>query len=359
MDIDQIIKQSLEKLINDFELRKSFFLNILHLNIDKLVNNSSKWFNGSVPEDYSEIVSSLMNLSVSFHEEIEKYNDLMTDQKYETFDPCVTIENVLNQISLLLKIKTSFEKVENALINTSKHIFRDSFYNILLCFSQFFNSETECEVIISKELSSVRMVINLKNMTEGIPDLSKLTRVFFPVSKNHEVHMRIGLSIPIENLKRIGGICSLYETNHYKDISITISFPSNEFLLTVQDIRKIYQQDSSGEKTGTVIISIDDKLLEMIIRDTLDDNNYTTEVINPEKLNLAIIEYEPTAIIMDHKIIQKSYGSFNEFNKNFNHSVKTILVGNSSESLNFEFNEKYQLLSFPFEIDTLLEYIEK
>lgn len=360
MNIDEIIKQSLQKLSTDFELRKSFFLNILHINIDKLVENSSRWFDGDVPSEYSEIISSLMNLSVSFYEEIEKYNDIITDQKYESFDPEKVINNIVEEIKLLINFQNiSIINDSECNINTSKNIFRDSLYNIMLCLSQYLSNDTDCSINIISEFSSVKIMIDFHNLSEGIPDLYKLSKVFYSVSKENEMHMRIGLAIPIENMKKIGGITNIYESNHYKDISLIISFPSSKFLETVNDIRKLYKTEKNDHEKGVVLISVNDKLLEMIIRDSLDDENYQTEVVNPEKINLAVIDYNPHAVIIDYKNIMKTYESIEDFQNKYDNDINTLIIYSSdNDPVDFgNITSSFNTITFPFEIDSLLDKI--
>ncbi|MBN1500831.1 MAG: hypothetical protein JW982_11775 [Spirochaetes bacterium] len=355
MNLEQIIQESLEKMTADFEKRKSFFMSVLYKNIDQMARNSTEWFGESIPDEFKEVMSSLMKLSIAFYEDIDKYNDIFVEQTYEVFSPSVEIGKLIEKSSSLMNFNCITLTVSDELkINTSLNIFNDSIFSIILCMAQFFNNESKGNIHVEKEYTSVKILMNFTDLSKGINDFAKLTKPFF--STGDDMHLKVGLNIPFDNIKKIGGLINIYESNHFSDIQIIVSFPSDDFLKTVNDIRKIYVSSSEKKKSGNVMIIVSDKILELVLRDNLEDHGFSTEVSDIDKIESALNRYNPDYLIVYGNDIIKKWKSFDDFFLQKSFSIKTVIICSEKNKCipDKALNPELSVIKFPFDIDELI-----
>lgn len=361
MDFDLLIKDSFTKLSDEFEIRKSLFLNILHLNIDKLVEHSPDWFGKNVPHEFIEILNSLVNLSVSYFDHAQEYQNIFVDFEKNVINPGEIVHEVKIDFCEMLKI-TKFYISENLnednRIMTSRNIFKDSLYNIFLVLSHYINYETSINVGIYREQSSLKIDITFQDLSENTPELQKLLKLFYTVEAASRYNLRIGFNIVIDYFKRIGAIINFLSFNDNREITAKISFPSYAFLQTVNDIRKLEINENTEKKEGVVILSLDDKLAEVIIRDALIDNGYDVRLFRLEKIKFFPEFKKIRALVVDYRIIKSKFnGSIDEFYNNLP-VKKTIIIYKSDDTLPvFAENERIMLLKMPFDLDKVAEII--
>lgn len=357
--IDQLIRDSIRKLNIDIEIRKSLFLSILHRNIDALVSNSEKWFGTNVPKEYIEILNSLVNFSVMFSDQIQTFNDVLHESSYEVIKPAEIINELTIDFIELINMRNFTTHYEDAEILTSRRIFKDSIYNIFLCISQYYLHDSSCDIEILKKSTTIHLNFLFRALSDQMPDISKLLRIFFTQKKNDESNveykMRLGLNIAIENLKRIGGTFNI-TTMQGGNVSVYITFPSNDFLESVNDIRKHYLEMAVRPQSGTVYLSCEDKVMELVLTETLSDTGYRVNLIRPEKISFESGITEASALIIDSGSIDilgenDRMRFFSRYPQN-----KIVYISKQREDLPPQEHVFHAVI--PFEIESIMEFIQ-
>ncbi len=363
MKIEEIIKKSIDKLNHDIDLRNSLYLNIIHRNIDTLVDNSHKWFGDAVPKEFIEVLNSLINLSIIFGDRARKSTELIFEKSYQEFQPSEILESIKYDFIEMLAF-SSFDIKSSGTISiiTSKQIFKDSLYHIFFCISQFVNDNSECHVSLYTEHSSEIIDIQYLNLNESMPDIRTLLRLFFPydtqsnISQITDMNIRVGLNIAVENIKRIGGIIHIDTIGlGSKGLKVRISFPTKELLNTINDVRKYTYIQHDSSHSGTIVLSLLDKMTELLISESLQDAGYDIDIEHITKIKLIKDIEDVTAVIVDYDNIIQNYESVEQFSEQL--FEKRIVIIYKKSAYEKEIGANIKCVSFPFEIDSILELI--
>lgn len=360
MDIYSIIHDSYKKLSNDLEIKKSLFLNVLHNNIDILAKNAGKWFKDDIPKEYLEVLSSLMNISISYYEQTTTSHESGKEYIFEKFNPLDIINEVNDDFTKIIKLNNiKIKSQKDICIKTSKKILKESLLHIFLSISQFMNKNSNCLIKIKQVKLNIVFELLFKNLNKNLPISSNLTKVFFSDNRGNESekNIRVGLKVAVENLKRIGAYVNI--NSKVGNLLLTINFLSNEFLSTVSDIRDKNENVNTENKSGLIMLSFFDRITEMVIFENLHDQGYETKLFDIEDLNLFLENKENKSIIIDYKNITEHYSDIEEFIKQVDIEQKILIVQSSDDNLNLE--NKYKnifIVKVPFELNNIIEIIE-
>lgn len=358
LSIDQLIRNSIEKLNNDIEVRKSLFLNHLYRNIDALVQNAEEWFGDDIPAVYIETLNSLVNFSVMYSDQIRTFNDIVHESTYEVIHPDRVIRDVVVDFIELINMKNVSVKGDDTEILTSRQVFKDSLYNLFLCISQFYQSESVCDIIIEKKISTIYIDFLFTGLSEKMPDIEKLLRIFFTQKIRGESYaeyrMRLGLNISVENLKRIGGTFSI-SGGGSGSVSIQLTFPSNDFLKTVNDIRKHYLAMAVKQHSGLVFLNCEDKVMELLLSESLTDGGFKVKLVRSDRFSFDDSYENAVSLIFDSGTMKKTdkNGLYDFYNKH--NSKKIVYICKKDEEL-IEMPNVFNAV-VPFELDTIMEFI--
>lgn len=364
MDIEDIIKKSIDKLNHDIELRNSLYVNIIHRNIDALVENSPRWFPDSVPKEFIEILNSLINLSIIFADRARKSTELIFEKSYQEFYPEEVLEGIKHDFIEMLTFKSfTIESEPDITIITSRQIFKDSLYHIFFCISQFITDSSTCNVSICLAQASHVIRIQYLDLAPTLPDIRTLLRLFF-VSDNKknssvytDMNIRVGLNIAVENIRRIGGIIHIeYAGDKAPGLEVKISFPSKELLNTINDVRKYAFHQHQKSRSGTVVLSLLDKMTELLISESMQDAGYSIEIESISKIKLMPGIEGVAAVIVDANNIMQHFQDVDKFLSQLPER-KIIIIYKKTKPVSKE-NAHVSFVSIPFEIDRLLELIE-
>jgi hypothetical protein len=350
MDIDTIIRESLQQILSEYQARRSSFLNIIHHNIDILVKNANVWFKDDVPQEYTDVLNSLINLTIIFFDQ-DRDSLLFSESDRQIFSPGDTAREVADDIRFLLNKSVSVDSLKDLKIETSRKILKESLMHIILCIVQFAESDPDFSIRIDMIKTNVRISLSGKVVPESVPDIPKLTRMFYSYYLDQKYHFRIGLEIPFSNIRRIGGIPSLSIKNGMSEIYVSITFPTYEFLQTVDDIRR---QNPSLKKTaskGTVLMSVSDTIMQMVIRENLSDSGYNVKMVNPSRLSFERMHAK--ALIIDRDTYNLM---FSEYDSSSDRFQRVIVVCNSDDTVQSE--GRISSISMPFEVQDIINLIE-
>lgn len=361
MEYHDIIKKSIEKLNQDFEIRNSLFLSIIHRNIDALIKNAPSWFGDNPPHEFVDVLNSLVNFSVLIAEQVTNVSELINEKTYQTFSPYSILKVIrYDFLELVVFKRMLISGDKNIEISTSKEVFKDSLYHIFFSISQFITDNTSVETRISEEGSSVLISLIFSDLSEKMPDIKTLLRLFITDDKSDigtkESHgLKIGLNTAVENIRRIGGMIHIDNLSDYSRLQIIISFPTLSFLQTISDVRKYDIPEPLEKKEGTILVSFADKITELLLSENFTKNGYNVIVGSISKLNLLESYSKVTHIVVDYDSIIDIYESPEDFYAI--HSSKRLLVihKKSVDPVDFD-NVTY--LSIPLEIDKILEKLD-
>lgn len=343
----------IENLQSEVEMRKSLFLNVLFRNVDILMENTGKWFGSEVPSEYSQVVNSLVHLSVSYLEEVDGFVNALSEDIYEVFAPGDIIKGCLESFGNMIKPgKKTFESQGTPEINTSSVLLKDSVNNIFLSMAPYINDNSELSVSLKEGKSDVLLDISFSGLSDDLPETNKLLKLFYSVKIDEVYRIRIGLSLPVENLKRIGAIVKF--TRNTDGINVNVRFPSVDFLKTVDDIRKHYAERSLKKKEGLVYLSISDRITEMFLFDNLSDLGYVIKNIKTPAGPFADSPSDSTFLITDFERILSSYDDVLSFCASIE-GKKIIVIERENDVIPVECGKMLSVVKFPFEIETIAE----
>jgi len=352
MDLDKIIKDSFQHLLAEFELRKSFFLNIIHSNIDILSLHAEEWFGEKVPSEFSAVLNSLLNLTAVYFD-LNRDFIRFSEQEYEVFPANDIFAEIKENFKYLLNRDIDLDAGHDVIIRTSRKILIDSIINIFLCISQFSDRNTKFKVAIKNVNSSIKFEFRFTNLSKELPELAKLMKVFYSYYTGSMYNFRIGLEIPISNIKKVGGIVHASMRSGNSELNLSISFPSYEFLKTVDDIRKKSVESHADQYSGEIILSLRDNILEMIIRENLAEFGYTIKVLPPEKLKF--LNAPAKAVIFDNA----SYNEVFHVNEQNEYQFESVIVIGDEQKSDIVLDPAVHIVSMPFDINSVVDLIEK
>ncbi len=275
--IEQIINQSIKRLKDEYELLNATMLNALHQNIDILMNNADKWFGGNIPEEYRGVLNSLMTVAYLYFQEKGDVASSALEPHYEEFRPDVFINSVISDMEAVLRLKNVRVDLPmtDSTIRTSRKILRDSLYNIFLSIAQFMNDGSSTRIELRDESSRMRLLLEFESLNNYLPDVSKLSKVFYSYFDGFEYHINVGINVALENLRNIGVIVKVTSDEGAGSLKFNLTIPTTHFLETVEEIRSehaVQKQASRGEEIG---LCFEDIIVDMVIRETLAENGYS------------------------------------------------------------------------------------
>ncbi len=303
--IDEAVLEAVKKFTAEIEQRRIIFQSVLNENIDILLHNSEKWFGEETPVDYRKVLHSLFALANSFMLEEYEHNVKPGDIEKSRFD----VNNLIND--LIREFKSTFKfgnfnretdgKGEYETL-TSRERVRSALYNILISLYPFFEDSSGCEIKVGKEYSNIITMISFTGLSESFPGAAKIQRIFFPYLTGGRYSIGIGIYSAITGLKDAGAQVSIPGLNDPGNFKIIISFPTLEFLDSLDDVRsaEIFI-DRRKSKSGQILIASSDFILEMVMTEFLAENGYSIKkadlsnndtLKNPDTYKALVIDLE-------------------------------------------------------------------
>ena len=344
----------MESLHYEFELRQSPFLNVLFHNIDSLIYNSDKWFPDGVPPEFSKVVNSLVHLSALCLEKIDSFIDFSSDNPHESFVPDDFIRSVAASFRDMIQVASfTVESSGDTAICVSPMLFKDAIVNIFLVVFPYLSEKTDVQISITGDLSDVSIIVSFRGISSDMPDLNKMMKLFYTVKHNEEFQIRAGLSLPMENVRRIGGIIKI---DRDEDLLISIKFSSSGFIETIENIRKNYPQFEYSKKEGTVYVCMNDRVAEMFLRDNLTDLGYN--VVPARVETVPALGYLPNdrALIIDSNAVSTAFASPDNFFASVKFT-KIIIITKSGDRSDYYLPSNAEIIKYPFEIDQISSLI--
>jgi len=342
-------------MADDYEMRKSSYLSTIHQGIDELLKGAPVWFGEDVPRGFQIAVKNLVAISVSYSDQIREYTDFVFDREREVIDLSVFLESLSSEIRPLASFADlRVSAGSGTLVYVPAGLFRDALLNLLVCFFQFASDTTEIVISAETFLSSVRIRIDAKNLAPDVPDISKLMKTLYASYEEGGYRFRIGLELPVSDLKKVGGIVDIFSRNDGRDIFTTISLPSYDFLRTVEDIRRTMPDDSVVKKEGDIVVSVEDGLIELILKEKLVEHGYSVKSYEGERLRfLSSGSYK--AIIVDYDKVERGLISECDVSDSCGCSKVIVICGEADKIIP---DLPFVFFTMPFEVEKIVDVIE-
>ncbi len=361
--IGEAVEESVRKFTAEIEQRRIIFQSVLNENIDILLHNSENWFGRETPEEYKKVLHSLFALANSFMLEEYDYESKPGDTGKNRFELTELILDLFSDFKSTFKFGNyDLERDKNVKheILAPREQVRKAFYNILISLYPFFRDSSLCEIKIRREYSNIITELSFNNLTDSFPGAVKMQRIFFPYITGKRYSIGIGIYSAITGLKDAGAqvyIPNLNETGNFKT---TVSFPTIEFLNSLNEVRsQEILHDRRKSKSGEILISSSDFILEMVLTEFLTENGYSinrTDLSNIETLENPHF-YKAFIIDIEHIVIKKmEIKEFIELSSGFKQNI--IIYGSNDEISEELLNSGCMVMKKPIEVEEIIRILE-
>lgn len=361
--VQQIIKNSLLRLNEENELKRVTLSNILHINIDILINQSFVWFKDEVPSDYKSVLHSLLTLATTLFDEKSEISEIILDREYKEVNVFNLMERIAKEFQsmfLIEPIKINFTS-ENNIIVIDQKIFTDSIYHLFLSVYLFMNEKSSCSINIIKDSSNVNIEIKFLDLIQSFPGVNKIQKVFFTYYEDSKYNVGVGLSTPINSLRELGGIVYVRNFTGDNNMVLNISFPSLEFLKTIDEIRAAENHLNKHKLMhGNILIIVKDVFLEIVLKEMLHDVGYVIRKIQINELENFETHDRYKCVIIDYACIKEKFLKDSFFKAYALLFKKIIIIFDEIEHEAYSENYKSEFITLkkPVEIDEIINQIE-
>ena len=298
-----LIRELFQKMQNEFELRRSLFLNVVFRNIDILTNNARSWFGNDVPEEYSAVINSLIHLSVTYFEEADDYINSLSETQYVKFGAVRAIEDIIRSFSTMVGFQAmTHEGTDADEVRTSPSVFRESVLNVLLALCPYIGPQTRCHISHANKMNNHVIGISFSGLDAALPDPGKLQKLFYTIPDAKGMKIRMGLANALDSIRRIGGSTRI-QADEETAISLEISFVRASFLDEVDAIRQRAASVPEPETSAVVLIFTGDRYLDIMLKDSLADFGITAWLVKPDTFFVAPQWPDATALITSREIV--------------------------------------------------------
>lgn len=352
-EIERIINQSIKRLKDEYELLNITLLNALHRNIDILISNAESWFGENVPQQYRDVLSSLMTLTYLYCQEKAEISSSSAETIYEEFKPDVFINSIITDMESVLGLKNVVVELQlsEATIRTSRKILRDSLLNVFLSMSQFMSADSTTTITLTEKPNAIQLNLLFDRLGGNVPDMSKLSRMFYSHFDGEDYRINIGLSVALENFRNIGVMVKVTRTS-VEAIEMEFSIPTTSFLETISQIQKREKSEAKANRHETVLLCIDDVILEMVLIEALNDAGFTTARGSLSSLRTA--DASAQSIIIDFAFLEKNLITQEELKALASGKKRLIVIHGNDESPELPDTKNTQAITKPFEVDTII-----
>jgi len=364
IDIDKVIQQAVKKLTEEQALRRLTLLNILHINIDILIQNSFAWFEDDIPDEYRQVINSLMSLTTSFLEGEVNFEEMLLDQAPDIINIASVLTYISDEMNTLFGFadsRISIEAEDNfQLIAPKKELTRE-IYHVLLAVTPFMGEESRCTIKVMENHSNIMISMGFLDLNDKFPGIGDLKKAFFTYNSGESSKVAMGLNSAIIALKEMGAQVSVKYLQGGNNIAVIISFPSMAFMKTLEEIRKKSPGSIESLEAGEgVIIVVNDRIIEMLLQELLTGRGYEAVRTSVSKYRSMEKPEQWKGIVIDWDYIADGFTGFEEFVATCEPVEKIIILFDDTGDVHLPvFTDKRVIvLKKPIEVDAIVKHFE-
>jgi hypothetical protein len=361
--IDEAVIESVRKFTAEIEQRRIIFQSVLNENIDILLHSSEKWFGEETPAGYRKVLHSLFALANSFMLEEYEYDVKPEDSEKSGFDLNNLILDLLSEFEATFKFGNFNRETDG---NDKYETFaprervRSALYNILISLYPFFEDSSVCDINIAKEHSNIIAVISFARLSGSFPGPVKIQRIFFPFLVGKKYSIGIGIYSAITGLKDAGARVSVPGLNEEGSFKIIISFPTREFLDSLDDVKseKILR-DRRKSKSGEILMASSDLILEMVMTEFLTENGYSIKKADLSNIETLKNPDSYKAFIIDIEHLNRKMVDLDECIERSSGFKRVIIVNGSDDKIADKLIDSgFIVMEKPIEVDEIIRKLE-
>lgn len=361
--IEEAVLESVKKFTAEIEQRRIIFQSVLNENIDILLYNCEKWFGEQIPVDYRKVLHSLFALANSFMLEEYEHDFNPGDIEKSRFDVNSVIIDLLSEFTATFQFGNFNRETDgnhDYITLTSRERVRNALYNILLSLYPFFEDSSVCDIKVGKEHSNIIVVFSFAHLSKSFPGALKIQRIFFPYLTGSRYSIGIGIYSAITGLKDAGGQVKIPNLNDAGNFRIIISFPTIEFLSSLEDVRATeILLDRRKRKSGQILMASSDLILEMVMTEFLSKNGYVIKKADLSKNDTLKNPDSYKALMIDGEHLKRKNISIDEcIEKSSSFKLVIVIRGSDEEIADRLFDAGWIVMKKPIEVDEIIKKLE-
>jgi len=325
------------------------------------MKKAGDWFGPDVPEEYLRVIRSLFTLSTFLVEKRRLDDELSIIKVNDKIRLSVVIKQIIRELMEILdygalNISADFDG-EEPFIQTSEQVFKESIYSIFFSLYPFMTKDSYCDIKLKKESYNIVAEFNFKKLTESFPGNSEIKkRVFSYMLNNHE-KIGIGIDSAINTLRSIGSIVKTDFLSISTLFSMSITFPTLDFINQVEKIRELNSSKIVAMEKGIILAIVNDPMMRLLLHDLMTENGYSLNIVSVEDFKTVTDLSQYKILIFD--LCREVYSAAELIRKINPQNYNLILIHGAKDSdAEDEIFSSFRKLQKPFNIDDIIEYIK-
>ena len=361
IDYDSIIKKSLEQIFHSIDQERTTVVNAVTSNVDILMKKSEEWFGRDVPEEYLRVIRSLFTLSTFLVEKRRHYDELSIIKVQDKIRLSVVIKQIIRELMEILdygglNISDDFNG-EEPFIQTSEQVLKESIYSIFFSLYPFMTKDSYCDIKLKKDSYNIVAEFNFKKLTDSFPGNSEIKKRIFSYNQNNQEKIGIGIDSAISTLRTIGSIVKTDSLSISKLFSMSITFPTLDFINQVEKIRELNSSKIITLEKGLILSIINDPMMRLLLNDLITDNGYSLNIVSVEEFKTLTSLSQYKTLIFD--LCSELYSAAELIKKIQPHDYTLILIhGARDADAEDEIFSSFRKFQKPFNIDDIIDYIK-
>jgi hypothetical protein len=213
---------------------------------------------------------------------------------------------------------------------------------------------------MEKEHSNITAVLSFTHLSKAFPGPVKIQRIFFPYVTGKRYSIGIGIYSAITGLKDVGAIVTIPGLHEEGNFKIIISFPTIEFLDSLEDIRsrEIFH-DRRKSKSGQILLASSDIVLEMIMTEFLIENGYGIEKADLSNIETLKKPDSYKALIIDIEHLNRKKIKIDECIEKSSGFKRVIVINGSDDKIADKLLDSGCIvMEKPIEVDEIIKKLE-
>lgn len=361
IDYDSIIKKSLEQIFHDIDQERTTVISAVTGNVDILMNKSKDWFGSNVPEEYQRVIRSLFTLTAFLVEKRKNSDNLSIIKIQDHIRLSVVIKQIVRELMEIfdygsLSVSIEFEGEEPSIL-TSEQLLKESIYNIFFSLYPFMNKDSSCDIVLKKDNYNVSAGFHFNKLKESFPGHGEIKKRIFSYNQNNEEKIGIGIDSAISSLRTIGSVVRVDTLSMATLFSMSIMFPTTEFMDQVERIREVNSSKTIKRDKGTVLAVVNDPMMRLLLSDVIAESGYKLSIVSVKDFkNLTDFSCYKT-LVFDFTNELFTAGDYIKKINNSNYHL-VLIHGEKDSDADDEIFSYFKKLKKPFNVDSIIDFIE-